>query len=460
MSQQEKKKRRIVKDSKGFEYTLIEKLGEGGQGIVCKTNYPNVLVKVSKSLSDSKYDKESKHLAWIMRLDLYGLPIARPLSLIQEKKRVGYVMELMDGLIPLKTFLETMQEKGINGFLETGGLQRRLILLAKLARTLAKLHGMGLAYGDLSPDNIFVSKEVEYSEVWLIDCDNICYHSRKSDLKIYSPDYGAPEIINDISGVNTYTDSWGFAVIAYQLLTMNHPLKGDVVQDGEPELEEKALAGDLPWVNHPEDKSNYCSGGIPSHLVFGKKLSTLMDQCFRAGLNTPEERPTMSTWAEAFEEAAAVTLKCEECESSFYYNDKQQCLFCEFEQFENKGLLFKEYFWLPPDVLPEGANSEKDCWIATDRAKVLQINVIELKPPIYDYLSGLEASSYCRLELKDGDLWIEPLSKDGSVLLQNNKKSEEIKRRMRLKKESKSDTDFFLHLGDFNKQHPVWRFRW
>lgn len=60
---------------------------------------------------------------------------------------------------PLTEALKAMHEEGAEGFLRTGGLHRRLRLLAKLARTLAKLHGRGLAYGDLSPANIFVSKD-------------------------------------------------------------------------------------------------------------------------------------------------------------------------------------------------------------------------------------------------------------------------------------------------------------
>jgi len=459
--EQIKPKRRTIKDIKGSEYTLTGKLGEGGQGVVLTTNYPNVLVKVSKPLSSEKQLKQAEHLAWILRLDLRGLNIARPLVLINEPNRVGYVMELMDGLIPLKEFLESMQENGVKGFLETGGLQRRLILLAKLARTLAKLHGMGLAYGDLSPDNIFVSKSVDYSEVWLIDCDNICYQSRKSELKLYTPDYGAPEIINDISGINTYTDSWGFAVIAYQLLTMNHPLKGDVVNDGEPEIEEQALRGELPWVEHPEDSSNQCHSGIPSDLVFGKKLNKLMDQCFRAGLHDQEQRPTMSQWAGAFEEAASVTLKCEGCGSTFYYNAQQQCRFCDVQQEDNKGLLLREYFWLPEEVLPEGTDPHKDSWIATDWAKVLQQEErIPIKPPMFDYSSEQEIEPSCHLELTKEGLWIEPVNKKIAIHLQRNKKTVEITRRMKLKTESQSNNDFLLHLGDLSKQHPVWRFRW
>ena len=42
------KKNRTVLDQHGQSYELTGRIGEGGQGIVCTTNYPNVLVKVAR----------------------------------------------------------------------------------------------------------------------------------------------------------------------------------------------------------------------------------------------------------------------------------------------------------------------------------------------------------------------------------------------------------------------------
>ena len=42
-----------------------------------------------------------------------------------------------------------------------------------------------------------------------------------------------------------------------------------MVDDGEPELEEKAYRGELPWVILQEDYSNESSVGIPAEYVLG-----------------------------------------------------------------------------------------------------------------------------------------------------------------------------------------------
>lgn len=454
-----KQPNRTVVDAHGSHYKLTGKLGEGGQGTVCTTNYPNVLVKISKRLSPEAKHRTDEHLIWLMRQHLDALYIARPVALINSANRSGYVMELMDGLNPLTEALKAMQEEGAEGFLRTGGLRRRLKLLAKLARTLAKLHGRGLAYGDLSPANIFVSKDVEFAEVWLIDCDNISYHSRSSDIRLYTPDYGAPEILRGISGINTFTDSWSFAVIAYQLLTMKHPLKGDLVNDGEPELEEQALQGDFPWVEHPDDDQNQCTGGIPSELVFTKRLRELMDQCFRLGMNDPDERPSLAAWSEAFAEASVRLLDCENCHSTFYYNKTKQCPFCDHEQAEHSNMVIKEYFWLPADVLPEGANSMTDCWISTGRVAVIQQGSRLPLTSIMDSSIELDSETICHVELAEDGLWIEPFMRK-NVVLQRDGKAEPLSRKMYLKAESRTQANFMLHLGDMTQAHPVWRFIW
>ena len=456
----DKKKRKWVKDTDSSQYDLKEKVGQGGQGAVFETQYPSVLVKLTKLLSPEKKKQTEAHLQWLQRQPLEALNIARPLALILEEQRAGYVMELMDGLVPLKQLLESTQDCGLEGFLETGGLARRIKLLGKLARTLAKLHGMGLAYGDLSPDNIFISKDSNYSEVWLIDCDNICYHSRSSEAGVYTPDYGAPEILKGISGINSYTDSWSFAVIGYQLLTMKHPLKGDMVNDGEPELEEQALQGGFSWIGHTEDNSNTSSDGIPDELVIGNDLSALLNQCFDNGLLNPEMRPTLAAWADAFENSDQVILNCEDCGSSFYFNATQQCSFCDKEQNQNLGSLLNEYIWFTAADLPEEATSD-DCWLRTGRSIVIQTGKEKaaLTLDSREYSMDSEQEPLCHIELTKEGLWIEPTS-GVKVRLQNAKKAEVISRPMRLKTSSQTDTNFYLHLGDFDVSHPVWRFKW
>ena len=139
------KKNRTVLDQHGQSYELTGCLGEGGQGIVCTTNYPNVLVKIARATTEEQRSSWTNKIRALMRQPLDGLPIAHPLALVTQPQP-GYVMELMDGLIPMTDLLQVatealMADEGLSGFIKTGGLLRRLIMLARLARILAELHG-------------------------------------------------------------------------------------------------------------------------------------------------------------------------------------------------------------------------------------------------------------------------------------------------------------------------------
>ncbi len=82
-------KKRIVIDSHGHAYELTGKLGEGGQGVVCKTTNQNVLVKICTHNDERLREEWINHIRWLMRQPLENLTIARPVAII-EKPRLGY----------------------------------------------------------------------------------------------------------------------------------------------------------------------------------------------------------------------------------------------------------------------------------------------------------------------------------------------------------------------------------
>lgn len=475
-----RKKNRTVIDQHGQRYELAGRIGAGGQGVVCTTNYPNVLVKVADVQARTPEEKQEKLETWLgkiqrlMRQPLRDLPIAHPMALIV-KPQPGYVMELMDGLVSMLNLLQEsveafLSDEGITGYVRTSSVQRRLQILARLARILAKLHGRGLAYGDLSPANVFISRSLEHAEVWLIDADNISSQSRDSQQDVFTPDYGAPEILRGESGINTLTDSWSFAVLAYQLLTLAHPLKGDGVLEGVPEIEEvAALRGELPWVDHPTDRSNARTLGLPSEITLNRTLRNLFEQCFNTGLRNPGQRPSLSEWADAFAEATGHCTPCASCDSTFFYTQKLECPFCGHIQKKETVLLLHEYQYMPLALLREGLSDEipeslirKECWSRTGKAMVLNSRIpVQLKSLPIEASLYAHASLLCTLEISEDGLWIEPSNKT-HVFLQRpaDDKVVEIQGKKRLKSASRSETPFWLHLGPVEEEHVVWRFVW
>lgn len=475
MKTQEKKtdssasKKRVVMDRHGATYELKGILSEGGQGVVCRTQFTGVLVKVARfSAGDPRTKSWFEHMEWVSRLPLESLKIARPQTLIV-KPRFGYVMELMDGLVPLTDVLEESMTamhdgRGLQGFINSGGLVKRLRLLESLSATLAALHGRGLAYGDLSPGNIFVSRSREHAEVWLIDCDNISLLSREGGQKIYTRDYGAPEIMRGESGINSLTDSWSVGVIAFQLLTLLHPFKGDLVVEGEPEEEDRALLGEIAWVDDVDACINRSSNGLPRNLVLTKELRELFQQCFGQGRTDPGARPTLAEWRAAFAAAAAMLMICngdDACGSGFYFNKSSQCPFCDRIQDSGTHLPMTHYLYSPPSEEEKTAFGLKDPWIRTGHRMVLGSEAVELRDSPVGSALHTESAPICSLRLDEVGLHIEPVS-GRRIALQSQRTAEVriVDSKKKLNAAIRRGDYYVLHLSNLDGVHYAWRFKW
>lgn len=457
-----KQKTRTVHDTHGTSYQLKGKVGEGGQGIVCSTDRPGVLVKVFTNNDPDAKRRWVNRVNWILNQELDGLRIARPMAVI-EHPVPGYVMELMEGLIPLQGLLETshqamLEGAGLEGFVATGGLDRRLALLCELASSLAELHGRGLAYGDLSPANCFISESLEHHQVWLIDCDNLCASERLGHDGVYTRDYAAPEVFRRDSGVNSLTDAWSFAVMSFELLTHSHPFKGEAVVNSDPGQEEtRALRGELPWVYHPEDESNHIAGGIPLDLVATERIRGLFEACFNAGRDDPSVRPSLGEWADALDAAWAMTLTCPDgdCASSYYWSPEGSCPFCDHPQ---PDALVLEHAWYGPEV-----DLENPYMDTGDR------HVLSVGQPVNLHLAPVgtrgyrEAPVVCTLALDKEGLHLKPVDDlEHRLVLLDDGRDTSIARRQRLPATKRFGRAWALHLAhpDASNLRPVWRFTW
>jgi len=472
-AQKKKPGNRKVQDRKGTVYTLTDKVGEGGQGMVCSTDLPGVLIKIQTDKNPSKRKEWARHIKWLMRQDFTGLNIARPLEIVARPPSVnGYIMELMDGLESLEQSLENSfiqlsenEDEPLQGFQSTGGLKRRLKLLAELARTLAGLHAKGLAYGDLSPANIFVSQSVEHHQIWLIDCDNICISERAGYGDVHTLGYAAPEIARGESGVNMSTDCWSFAVIAMKFLSHTHPFEsGIAVEDGDPDVEMKrALEGELPWIYDEDDESNEWAGsGLPLDILTTKQIRGLFNQCFGPGKDDLSARPSMAAWADALDAACALIHGCcnPDCGISFIFNSDQTCPFCDTVQPRQNSVLLKHY------LINDTGSPDEPRWIKTNEVQVINAGQrVDFHIGAVGTALYRESEKICTLELGHDGLILKP-SKQGLISLQKtgDKKLLQIKRQHTLKSDTRSGNAFGLHLrmedhSDF-LSHPVWTFIW
>lgn len=462
-------KKQKIQDELGRVHVLEKKIAEGGQGaVVTIQGQPRWLVKLSKWPSaDPRTKAWAQQIEAVKRLPIedFDLPFAMPKAMVL-KPRLGYLMELMDGLVPLENLLIQAQEsmlegRGLKGFLDSGGLKRRLALLSRLARVLARLHGLGIAHGDISPKNIFVSESVDHAEVWMIDCDNLTYAVKDSTLQLYTPDYGAPELVREDAGISTYTDIWSFAVLAFQLLTFLHPYKSGALVDEDADLEHAALRGELPWVDDPSDSRNRSICGLDRTSVCTEALARLFDRCFRLGGLAPEARPLMSEWAEVLEAACALQVKCAEdiggCGSTHIWTVDGACPFCGHSTHGDRTVRLHHFIFCRMDQLPEGSE-KKDRWIKTDYCLMAGPDPIQLRSSPPGSATYADSAVIAEFVTNSGELHITPKG-DRPLHLQvaGDKSATQIKGRVKLPRRQIAHA---LHLGNLADMHDAWNFKW
>jgi serine/threonine protein kinase len=357
-----------VIDSNNISYNVLEKLGEGAQGTTYLLEDKRHIVKLfNQSLNETEIKSK---INFLLNLGLDKKIFSIPLRQITQPKN-GYIAEFASGMQPLSSLkMENVIENRSEWYLKTGGLLKRYNVLIRLAAILRALHSKGLAYCDLSPNNVFTSKRADFFNVFLIDLDNLRYKTSVVH-NIYTPFYGAPEVISNNAPNTLMSDCFSFAVIAYELLTLNHPLIGDYVSNGEPELEEQALSGKLPWVDNEDETTNERTTGIPTKHVIPDFLFGLFKRNFEQGLNNPFERPSMAEWYEALIRAKNELLKCgnQKCNMIYPFNNNKKCPFCghtphkvtrmqmrrweETESFDKQTHEVKSSFKLEPTVYDE-----------------------------------------------------------------------------------------------------------
>jgi protein kinase-like protein len=345
----------IVHDDRGEALELHAEIGAGGQGTVWSLTGERAAVKLLKPEAGLGSEELRARLATVRRFELAGIPIARPFSLLVGDE-LGYTMELLAGMTAIGSLAAVPHERVAEWYQGTGGLRRRLRLLALGAEALDRLHARGLAYGDVSPGNILVSARSEHDQVWLIDPDNLSVQARPSDAAHVTPGYAAPELVTGRSGQDTVTDAFAFAVLAFHTLALVHPFRGDAV-DRDPKLETPAFRGEWPWIDHSTDLRNKSSEGIPRDLVLTSGLRRLAALTFEAGLTRPERRPAMREWHDKLDQAALLMVACPHCNGTFHA-ELAQCPWCR-EAPRPAVLRCDVHGFLPAGALPgKGGEAE------------------------------------------------------------------------------------------------------
>ncbi len=357
-----------ISDEYGNQHYLTDELARGGQGVVFRTKDADLAIKQPLDAS-GQLDRGANLWTRFQEIRILPMParirVSLPPAILRDEP--GYVMRLLSGMKPFGAFnmdgrtRKELEDQNVTlpqwltdipdkemalrllHYANTGSTHRRLFALSKSASILARLHSAGLVYGDISTNNAFIGEGASH-DVWLIDADNMRIESSSGGSSFYTPGYGAPEIVRGCDSSRPRSDCWAFAVMAFKMLALIHPFIGKRVlesnddeggwdakplENGAPaDLDERAYAGYLPFVDDKDDKSNPSVGGLPRALVATPGICRLFQDTFGEGRELPHRRPVMAFWALELTKAFDLSLECLECKMSYFPADHTECPYC------------------------------------------------------------------------------------------------------------------------------------
>lgn len=141
------------------KWMVLEKLGRGGQGTVYKVakavndgdGKPYALKQLNAIESAKARERFSREIAALEKVD--HPQILKPLEVSADAKGAFYVMEYVEGSLPLSHFIWKERSRFVGDVFES------MKLVAACADILASAHASGVVHRDLKPDNILIAPD-------------------------------------------------------------------------------------------------------------------------------------------------------------------------------------------------------------------------------------------------------------------------------------------------------------
>jgi len=242
-------------------------------------------------------------------------------------RTLGFLMPLVDGEPLTRLFDPHVRVKAI----EEPTWRVIIGVAARTARLLAKLHGVGIVMGDVSPANILVSPS---GHVTLLDCDTVQFTDPETSI-LYrcaklTPEYAPPATNGSATQVLAPShDAFCLAVMICQLLMEgDHPFEGVPADSADVD----SLASDNIRLQNNRivfpERFTPVPGAIPVS-VLPPELLRLAQACFGDGHGNPDARPSPEDWETALEHAGFEVMGCRENDRHLYHNSLSSCVWCE-----------------------------------------------------------------------------------------------------------------------------------
>ena len=298
---------------------IIEKLGEGGQGVVYKVSMGGKEYAL-KWYHKGAIQSPRKFYANLENNIKKGAPTKAFLWPQYLTKQIGdsfgYIMELRPG--NYREFSEFLLAK-----VHFASLTAAVNAALNITNGFRQLHRNGFSYQDLNDGNFFIDPAT--GEVLICDNDNVAPYGESLGIAGKAR-YMAPEVVRNITRPNVMTDRFSLTVVLFRLLFLDHPLEGRRVVEAPcltEELELKFYGKNPVFVYDPLDNSNRPVRGVHANVVrfwpmYPKFIrDKFVEALSQEAMHGQKSRPTDNDWQQCFTRLRDCIVTCSCGEETF-----------------------------------------------------------------------------------------------------------------------------------------------